>query len=197
MRVMERVAVAAVLLTATMAEAKSPKLHLHLVHNTPLEMRKEVQIERLADKYDLTKYTLTTEIAIEQGGMAHSKPVLTLNGRFMDDDDLALSQYVHEQEHWVLGKRQQQMRALFDDLKRMFPGLPTTYPEGAFGEQDTYMHLPDLMLEWQAMEELVGEKRALAVMKFKEGDHYTALYRTVIENREKMERLLKRYGIGW
>ncbi|WP_035350481.1 hypothetical protein [Edaphobacter aggregans] len=182
---------------ATMVEAKSPKLNLHLVHNNPLEMRKEMQIERLAEKYDLTKYTLTTEIAIEQGGMAHSKPVLTLNGRFMDDDDLALSQYVHEQGHWVLGKHQQQVRALFDDLKRAFPGLPTTYPQGGFGEQDTYLHLPDLMLEWQAMEDLVGEKRALAVMKFKEGDHYTELYKTVIENREEMEQILKRYGIGW
>jgi hypothetical protein len=115
----------------------------------------------------------------------------------MDDDDLALSQYVHEQGHWVLGKRERELRLLYQDLKAAFPGLPTEYPRGGFGEQDTYMHLPDLMLEWQAMEDLAGPKRALAVMKFKQGDHYTELYRTVIENRETMEGLLKKYGIGW
>ena len=85
--------------------AETPKLHIALKSGTPIEQRKKEQVERLAAKYDLKKFTETRDIAIEQGAVAHSKPVLTLNGRFLDNDDRALSQYVHEQGHWVLGRQ--------------------------------------------------------------------------------------------
>jgi len=53
------------------------------------------------------------------------------------------------------------------------------------------------MLEWQAMEDLVGVERARAVMEFKRQDHYKTLYATVMENREQMEKFLKRYSVKW
>ncbi len=185
------------LLLVLPAQAKTPKLHISLKHDTRIEQRKREQIERLADKYDLKKFTLTTDILIEQGAMAHSKPVLTLNGRFLDNDDRALSQYVHEQGHWVLGRHQRELRDLFDDLQKAFPGIPTAYPEGSGSERDSYFHLAVIMLEWQALEELIGDDRARAVEEFKQTDHYTALYRTVLENRATMESILKRYDVKW
>ncbi len=188
----------ALVLGAAVVLAQTPAINLTLKTNSPLEQRKKAQIERLALTYDLKKYTLTRDILIEQGAIAHSKPVLTLNGRFLDDDDRALSQYVHEQGHWVLVDRHKgDLRELFRDLSAAFPRLPTEPPQGSGGVQDSYFHLAVIMLEWQALEALVGADRAKAVQEFKQRDHYTALYATVLEHRNTVEQILKRYGIKW
>ena len=82
--------------------ADTPKLHIRLKNGTPIEERKKEQIERLAKQYDLKKWTITRDILIEQGVRPHSSPVLTLNGRWPDQDDLALSMYLHEQAQSVI-----------------------------------------------------------------------------------------------
>jgi hypothetical protein len=185
-------------LCAAVAFAQTPSLKLTLKTNSPLEQRKKEQIERLAATYNLKKYTLTRDIVIEQGAIAHSKPVLTLNGRFLENDDRALSQYVHEQGHWVLGDRHRRdLGDLFRDLSSAFPRLPTEPPQGSNGVQDSYFHLAVILLEWQALEELVGAARARTVEEFKQRDHYTALYATVLEHRDTVERIQKRYGLTW
>src|SRR4051794_24097313 len=87
------------------ALAVTPKLNIKTAHNEPREEERKQQVERQAQQYDLNKYTLTRDILIERGAVNHSAPVLTLNLRFLDNDDLALSAYVHEQAHWVLMER--------------------------------------------------------------------------------------------
>jgi len=182
---------------AAAASAETPKLQITLANNNDLEQRKKDQIERLAAQYDLKKYTLTKEIRIEQGATNHSKPVLTLNPGFLYNDDRALSAYVHEQGHWVLLDHQPELRSLYQDLVRNFPSIPANPPEGSGSLQDSYFHLAVIMLEWQALDQLIGPERARAVLDFKQTDHYTALYKTVLENRTKMEDILKRHGVGW
>jgi hypothetical protein len=190
--------VAGAVLCAVVVLAQTPTLNLTLKTNSPLEQRKKEQIERLAATYDLKKYTLTRDIVIEQGAIAHSKPMLTLNGRFLENDDRALSQYVHEQGHWVLVDRHtSDLRDLFRDLSAAFPRLPTEPPQGSGGVQDSYFHLAVILLEWQALEDVVGADRARTVEEFKKGDHYTALYATVLEHRTTVEGILKRYRIKW
>lgn len=176
---------------------ETPKLNLKLAHRAPCEERTMIQVQQLAKQYDLKKFTITRDILIEQGAMAHAKPVLTMNCRFLDNDDRALSQYVHEQGHWVLGRREGELRPLYLALTSAFPHIPTEYPKGGFGERDSYFHLAVILLEWQAMEALVGEKRALAEMKWKQGDHYTELYRAVLENRAVVEKILKENDVHW
>ena len=178
------------------ALADTPKLNIRLKNGTPIEERKKEQIERLAKQYDLKKWTITRDIIIEQGVRPHSSPVLTLNGRGPDEDDLALSQYLHEQAHWVLMERHRgQMNDLYHDLKRLVPGLPTEFPQGSGDERDTYIHLAVIMLEWQGMEDLFGAERARKVMDFKKTDHYTAIYPSVLEHRDELQKILHRYSI--
>lgn len=180
------------------ALADTPKLNIRLKNGTPVEERKKEQIERLAKQYDLKKWTITRDIIIEQGVRPHSSPVLTLNGRWPDEDDLALSQYLHEQAHWVLMERhRRQMNDLYQDLKRLVPGLPTEFPQGSGDERDTYIHLAVIMLEWQGMEDLFGAERARKVMDFKKTDHYTAIYPAVLEHRDELQKVLHRYSIKW
>jgi hypothetical protein len=176
--------------------AVTPKLNLRTKRGAPCEERTRQEVERLASKFDLGKYTVTRDIMIEQGAMAHSYPELTMNCRFLRDDDLLLSQYIHEQGHWLLMERHRvQMPRLFDDLQRLVPNLPVQPPKGDSNERSSYFHLAVIMLEWQALEDLVGPERAHRVMEWKRGDHYTAIYSAVLDKRRDMEKLLLRYDI--
>ena len=190
------VAVATTLIVAGSALAATPKLNIKLKNGTEVEQKKKEQIERLAQQYDLKKYTKTRDIIIEQGVRPHSAPVLTLNGRFPDNDDLALAVYIHEQGHWVLMERLPRMnRELLADLYKVAPGLPTEFPQGSGDHVDTYYHLAVCMLEWQGLEELVGAERARKAIDFLSADHYMAIYGAVIDHREELEKILKHHGV--
>ena len=186
----------ALLLCSSITLASTPKLKIKTKHGNALEEQKREQLERLAQHYDLSKYTLTRNIMIEQGAMNHSMPELTLNPGFLNNDDLALSAYIHEQGHWVLVQRHRNDNPrMFQDLYAMFPGLPTEYPQGSGGVRDTYFHLVVCTLEWQGMDDLVGPERARHVIEWKQRDHYTAIYDTVLHNRDKIEGVMQRYGV--
>lgn len=178
--------------------AQTPPLKIKTAHHAPQEEQRKEQMERLARQYDLKKYTITREIVIDRGAINHSKPVLTLNLRFLDNDDLALSAYVHEQGHWVLTDRGPAVnRTLFDDLQRSFPRLSYRVPDGDGEMISSYYHIAVCMLEWHAMEDLVGPERARNAMVWKQGDHYKAIYAIDLNQREQVEDILKRNGVSW
>jgi hypothetical protein len=180
------------------AAAQTPRLKIKTKHHEPQEEQKKQQIERLAQQYDLKKYTLTRDILIERGVISHSHPVLTLNLRFMDNDDLALSAYVHEQAHWVLTERGPRINlGLFDDLTHNFRILDYSVPSGDGEMKSSYFHIAVCMLEWQATEALVGPERARKVIEWKENDHYKAIYAIVLNQRPQVESVLNRQGVRW
>ena len=185
-------------LLAVSACAQTPNLKIKTKNGVPLEEQGKEQFERLAQQYDLKKYTITRDIVIEKGVIPHSHPVLTLNVRFLDNDDLALSSYVHEQAHWVLTDRTRfENPALFDELRRTFPNLEISVPQGDGELRSSYFHIAVCMLEWKAMEELVGVERARKVMEWKQGDHYKGIYAIDLAQRERVENIMKRHGVKW
>jgi hypothetical protein len=188
----------AVLFVALGASAQTPKLRIKTKNSLPQEEQRKEQMERLAKQYDLKKYTITRDIMIERGAMNHSHPTLTLNLRFLDNDDLALSAYVHEQAHWVLTDRNRfDNPSLFEDLHRAFPNLEIRVPEGDGELRSSYFHIAVCMLEWHAMEELVGPERARKVIEWKQDDHYKAIYSILLNQREQVEAVLNRRGVKW
>jgi hypothetical protein len=189
---------AALALISCCAQAQTPSLKIKTKNGLPQEEQRKDQMERLAKQYDLKKYTITRDILIERGAINHSHPVLTLNLRFLDNDDLALSAYVHEQAHWVLTDRNRtENPALFEDLHRTFPNLEIRPPEGDGELRSSYFHVAVCMLEWRAMEELVGPERARKVIEWKQRDHYKAIYSIVLDQREQVENVLNRHGVKW
>jgi hypothetical protein len=87
--------------------------------------------------------------------------------------------------------------ALFEDLQRAFPNMEVRVPEGDGELRSSYFHIAVCMLEWQAMEELVGAERARKVIEWKQGDHYKAIYATLLNHREQVEGVLGRHGVNW
>lgn len=194
----ELLLLAVILVTVALASAQTPKLNIRTKNGLPKEEEVKQQMERLAQQYDLKKYTITRDIIIERGVIPHSSPVLTLNLRFLDDDDLALSSYLHEQGHWYLMQRNRiDNPSLLSDLERNFPGLDYHVPQGDGELRGSYFHIAVCMLEWQGMEELVGAKRARRVIEWKQGDHYKGIYSILLNQRERVESILNQHHVKW
>jgi hypothetical protein len=177
---------------------RTPLLDISTAHHGSGEEQRKEQVLRLAQQYDLSKYTITRKLVIDRGAINHSAPVLTLNLRFLDNDDLALSAYVHEQGHWLLMERHRiSMQPLYRDLEREFPNLDVNPPDGDGQRMSSYFHIVVCMLEWHALEDLIGAERARKVIEWKQGDHYTGIYKIDLNQREQVENIMKRYGIKW
>ena len=179
-------AVVAVLSVAAAARAQGA-LDITLKHaNSAHEAQTREQLQRLLKTYDLSRWIFTRSIVVDEQAIPHSHPVLTLHARHLQDDELLLSTFVHEQLHWWLVSQGKATDEGIADLQALFPTVPGTPPEGAQDEHSTYLHLLDCYLEYRAVQQLLGELKARQVMEFWATDHYTWIYRTVLERSREI-----------
>jgi hypothetical protein len=132
---------------------------------------------------------------IEDGVIPHSHPVLTLSTRHIKDDELLLSTFVHEQAHWLLTQNYKNTEDAKKELRALFPKVPNKGPEGASDEESTYAHLIVIYLEYRADRELLGELKARQVMEFWSNDHYTWIYKTVLERARDIGNIAFKYKL--
>jgi hypothetical protein len=166
-------------------------LEITLKHGTPEEARTRDQLRSLLATYDVTRWIYTTSIVIDERAIPFSHPVLTLHTRHAKDDDLLLSTFVHEQFHWFLAERREPTELAIADLRKLFPTVPAGGTAGARDEGSTYLHLLVCYLEQQADIRLLGELRAKQVMDFWATDHYTWVYRTVIDRSMEIGQVIR------
>lgn len=117
------------------------------------------QLRRLLATYDLDPWIFTQEVRIAAGVDPRSYPILTLNTDFLDDDEMQLSVFLHEQAHVFVYEAPARDDAI-EDLRRMYPDPPTR-------DDGVYQHLLVAWVELDAMAELVGEKHAREVLEAK------------------------------
>ena len=197
---MRRVLLCAVLgLLACMsaaAQGAQDQLKISLKHNDDAgEVQTRNQLQRLLAQYDCSKFIFTRDIVIDRDAVPHSHPVLTLHTRHRKDDELLLSAFVHEQIHWFLTQRREQTEKAVRELKTVFPKVPIGFPAGADSEESTYLHLLVNTLEYRADKELLGELKARQVMEFWATDHYTWVYRQVLDVGDKIRTVLRKYKL--
>jgi len=168
------------------------QLEINLKHDESKERETKGQLQRLLANYDVSNWVFTRKIIIESGVIPHSHPVLTLSTRHLKDDDLLLSTFVHEQLHWYLVEKPKETEEAYKELKAIFPKVPVGFPEGANDEESTYIHILVCYLEYQAIKELLGELRARQVMEFWATDHYTWIYKTVLEREREIGSLMRK-----
>jgi len=157
------------------------KLDISLKSGSQAEVQTKAQLQRLLTTYDLSKWIFTKSILIDEKSIPHSHPVLTLHTRHLKDDDLLLSTFAHEQLHWFLVQKDKETEEAIKELHVLFPKVPIGFPAGSDDERSTYLHLLVNYLEYRADRELMGELRARQVMEFWASDHYTWVYKTVLE----------------
>ena len=166
-----------------------------LKHGDEPERQTQAQLERLLRTYDVRPWIFTDEIAIERDVIPHSHPVLTLSTQKEENDELLLSTFVHEQLHWFLESRPEDVEKAVADLKTLFPEVPVGYPDGARSEYSTYLHLLDCTLEDDAMRRLLGESRARQVLEALTTSHYRWIYRQVLERGGDLRGILAKYRL--
>jgi hypothetical protein len=172
-------------ITAFAADA----IDIQTSHHSARELQEKVELEQLLKKYDVSKYTFTRAVVIEERAMNHAFPTLTLNVHFLGSDDELLSSFLHEQLHWYLAQHRLAMEDAVPRLKQMYPRAPVGPPEGADTEYSTYGHLVDCYLEIQADRELMGRERTDRVIKNK--PWYTWIYKTILQDEDKIAALVK------
>lgn len=181
-RLLEGAALAVLVAGLPLAAWAEAGISITLEHGSPAEAATKAQLERLLGTYDLASWTFTRVVKVDERAIPHSHPVLTVHTRHGKDDELLLSTFVHEQLHWFLSGKQEETRAAVAALRKLFPKVPAEPAAGgAADEESTYRHLLVCYLERRAGIELLGELRTKAVMDFWANDHYTWVYRTVLE----------------
>jgi len=107
------------------------KIEISLKNSSRQESQTRDQLQRLVKTYDLAMWIFTKSILIDEKAIPHSHPTLTLNTRYLKDDDLLLSTFVHEQLHWFLVQRDKETKEAMKDLRVLFPKVPAGLPDGA------------------------------------------------------------------
>jgi len=197
MRIVACLLSAVMMSLTTIAQTTSVKFEISLKGVNDRERQTEQQLRRLLSLYDLSKWAFSTRIVIDGAFnvIPHSHPVLTLSTRHLKDDELLLSTFVHEQLHWYLSAKQKESEDAYRELKTIFPKVPVGFPEGASDEESTYRHLLVCYLEYQAVRELLGELRAKQVMGFWATDHYTWIYKTILEREREIGALVRKHKL--
>ena len=166
-----------------------------LAHGTPAERQLEQRLRALLAANDLSRWTFTRRVVIDETEIPHSHPVLTLHARHRHDDELLLSTYVHEQMHWFLATRQKQAEAAEAELRLRYPKIPVGFPEGSADDDGNYEHLLVIWLEYRADQALLGELKTREVMQFWAGDHYTWLYAKVLSEPRAIGEVIHKYHL--
>jgi hypothetical protein len=186
----------AIILFSAVASLGQEPLKITVANSTPDELKVKAQLERLLKSYDVAKWIATKSIVIdEKTAVPHSHPVLTLSTRHIKDDELLLSTFVHENMHWFVIREDGKIEAAIKEFRTMFPKVPVAGLEGANGEDSTYNHIAVCYLEYRAMRELLGELKAKQVMEFWATDHYTWIYKTVLERPRDIGQVLFKYNL--
>lgn len=147
-----------------------------LASDSQRERQTQAQLERVLARYDLSPWIRTRRVRIEEGAVPFSHPLLRINTRHLDNDDLLLATFIHEQIHWVVLEDQGALRTALEAIERLIPSVPVGHPHGANDERSSYLHVLVNYLEWGALRSLLGDDRAEAVIAFWRTDHYTDIY---------------------
>jgi len=156
----------------------------------PATRRTAAAFLALVEQHDLARFMLTRRIRIQHGALPHSHPVLTLGTDDFDAPDILLADFLHEQAHWLVSLQYPLWRRVLPVLEKRFPDAPQSPPDGAQDRHSTYLHLPINWLEWRALTNLLGRRRATKVALSRR--HYQWIYRTVIEDDRYLQALAKR-----
>jgi hypothetical protein len=178
------------------ATAYGQGIEITLKQGSQREAQTKAQLQRLVERYDISRWIFTRSINVDEKSIPHSHPILTLHTRHLRDDDLLLSTFVHEQLHWFLVQRGKDTESAIKELHELFPTAPARPPEGANDENSTYLHLLVCYLEYRADQQLLGELKARQVMDFWATDHYTWVYRMVLDRSGEIGKVISKYKLN-
>ena len=154
-------------------------------------------LAKLRSTYELAPYEYTKVIRIAPGEIPHSHPMLTLNTMIRAEGPL-LCTYLHEQMHWYVTRysyaNNSGWRAIFREIREMFPSVPVAFPQGAHTEGSSYLHIIVNWLEVESAASLLG--RASAEEIASKNFVYSGIYALVLEKWERLAELYREHKLA-
>ena len=152
-------------------------------------------LEHLLSIYDLTPVIFTYDIQIESRVIPHSHPVLTLNTRYAEKPHKLLSVFIHEQLHWWVEGKVNELTASISELRQLFPTLPT---QGvAKSDYSTYLHLIVCFLEYESLVHYMGATSANIQLDelIHEEKIYPWIYTQVKNRKSEIGRIVEKNNL--
>ena len=178
-------------------DATEAAVRISTAGDLPVEHEAVAQLQRLFEQYDLGRWINTKEVIIHSRAIPHSHPVLTLNTRYAEGDDLsAMSTFVHEQGHWYFTAHDAATNAAIAELDTLFPQTPTFEEGGARDHRSTLLHLMVCTLEYDAMVALVGTE--LARKSIASRDIYPWVYARILDAGDsgRIRAVMQSHGLS-
>lgn len=178
----------------------SAQVKIKTVNNSPEELKIKADLEMLNEKYDLTPWLYTNLVQVDKDAKTpYSHPMLTMSTQqeYLNSTIKLLSSFLHEQFHWhVIMNGKPTKKEFRKRIKAEFPNVKVGYPYGSKDEGGTLNHIIVCYLEYIALSELVGQKRAKENLST--NGYYTWVYQTVIDpkNSAKLNNLLNEFGLA-
>ena len=152
-------------------------------HNSLDENIAAIKLRLLLHLYPLSPWLFTNKVNIDQDSIPHSHP-LTLSTRYIQDDLLFLSTFIHEQLHHFYKDNPKTPRAI-KKLKSIYD-LPTF--KGT--QNDSYEHILIIASEFSALKNLLGLLKARNIIQFWAKDHYQELYQIVLDDYSNIRDIM-------
>jgi len=159
----------------------------NLINNNQREQKVREILFGLFTKYNLNKYIITNNINIQSKAIPHSHPILTLN-TISFDENYILSVFLHEQIHWYLKTINKKTESVLKKLNKEYPNIPLKLPLGARNKKSTYLHIIINFLEYNALIDIIGKKKAKEIILTK--PYYTWIYNLVIKDYNKLDKII-------
>ncbi len=182
-------------LVASALALNAQSIEINLKNGNEKEQRAKDQVQRLVETYrgQISEWIFTTKIEINENTIPFSHPVLTLNCNYLDNDLKQLSNFLHEQFHWLEEAQRESREKAINEFKKIYPDVPVKGREGARSRYSSYLHLIVCDLEFQAMTTVVGEQKARQILS--EWNHYQWIYDKVL-NDGRVREVNSKYGFN-
>jgi hypothetical protein len=171
-------------------EAKNRQLRIRLATGSESQNKLRERLSVILKKHHLSRWFFTYEVVIDESDFSHSHPVLTLatNSDGAKSEMGLLSAFLHEQCHWFLSAHRVRLEKAMCELRHAYPQVKVGRKEGgARDEESTYLHLLVCLLEFEALSEVVGRKRAIGFVLRK--PYYTWIYQRVVSDYRTLKRV--------
>ncbi len=171
-------------------------INIRLVHDNKAERQGREIILKFLKELDLKRNIFTKDIVIESKVIPHSHPVLTLNTRQVDDPNMYLATFIHEQIHWFFEPKKKETEKFIELMKESFSNPPSNKNAGGARDlESTYLHLGVCYYEFKELIRLLGSDEAKRI--FKSSDVYTWIREQVLNKSYEIEKALKKSGLDW
>jgi len=163
--------------------------------NKERELKAKSQIERLVKTYNLERYILSSNITIEYHATPEAHTDIALNTLWVEDDDMALASFLHEQMHLIGNVKSREVEKTLRQLSNTYSNIPIGKFLGAKSTHSNYVHIIINFLEYKALREVLGKEKAREIIEKRANLIYKWIYKKVIEDYDKLQVLFSKNGI--